>query len=205
MLEQPRTSQRAQQKADTRERIILAALKLFEKNGFSTTRTQEVADAAGISHGSIFAHFKTRDELILQVANHFLTEVDSVTRRCLRESTSLEQFLHAHLRALSQHEILYTRFIQEIHLLPKEVRSLLVEINSAVSSHLKTILGAQKESLGVKPSEYYFVFNAWMGVVTYYLLNRDLFTSGRKLLEERGNDIVQLFLKLITNQKGKKS
>jgi AcrR family transcriptional regulator len=205
MLERSRPSQRAQQKADTREKIILAALKLFEKNGFAAFRTQDAADAAGISHGSIFAHFKTKEDLILCVANRFLSEVDSVTRRILRESTSLEQFLQAHLRAMSQHEILYTRFIQETHLLPQEVRSLIVEINSAVSSHLKTVLNAQKKHLGVKPSEYYFVFNTWMGVVTYYLVNRDLFTSGKRLLEERGQEIVQLFLKLITQQKGKKS
>jgi hypothetical protein len=60
-------------------------------------------------------------------------------------------------------------------------------------------------TLGVKPSEHYFVFNTWMGVVTYYLVNRDLFTSGKKLLEERGSEIVHLYLKLITNQKGKKA
>ncbi len=196
------TSQRARQKADTRERIIQTALRLFEENGFASTRTQDVAIAAGLSHGSIFAHFKTRDDLITCVLSRFLSEVDGVTRKCMRQHTKLRDFLKSHLDAISEKEVLYTKVIQEQHLLPKEARSLLVEINSAVSSHLKSILQNEGDGLGLKPSEYYFLFNSWMGTITYYLINGDLFSPEGKVLKKRGSEIINLYLKLITKNKG---
>jgi AcrR family transcriptional regulator len=196
------TKQRAKQKADTRERILLAALQLFESNGFASTRTQDVAEAAGISHGSIFSHFITREELILSVLMRFLYEVDATTRKCMRQHTKLHTFLKSHLEAIAEKEVLYTRIIQEQHLLPKEARSLLVEINSAVSSHLQSILQNENSKISLKPSEYYFLFNSWMGTITYYLLNCDLFATKGKVLKKRHTEIIGLFLKLIAKNKG---
>ena len=85
----PPLSRRSQQKEETHERIVRAALHLFEKRGFAATRTQDIAEEAGISHGSIFVHFRTRDELLIHVCQRFLTAVDAQTRQGLRGS---EQF-----------------------------------------------------------------------------------------------------------------
>ena len=49
---------------DRRAQIIDVALTLFAEKGFASTRTHEIAQAAGISEALIFQHFKTKDELI---------------------------------------------------------------------------------------------------------------------------------------------
>lgn len=190
-------SRRSQQKEETHERIVKAALRLFEKQGFAATRTQDIAVEAGISHGSIFVHFKTREDLILFVCERFLQQVDQKTRQGLRGSSSLEQFLKAHLDAISAHEVLYARLLQEISSLPNAVRALLMETQSAVSSHLSLVLRRDDAFLGLAPGEHYFLFNTWMGVLTYYLLNRDHFTTSERVLKEQGSEIVELFLKLV--------
>ena len=44
-------------KPTTKDKILLAALKLFIKNGYEKTTTNEIAEAAGFSIGAIYGHF----------------------------------------------------------------------------------------------------------------------------------------------------
>ncbi|WP_080831934.1 TetR/AcrR family transcriptional regulator [Cohnella massiliensis] len=47
----------------TREKIQLAAMQLFVRQGYGSTNVQEIADTAGISVGLLYRHFKTKDHL----------------------------------------------------------------------------------------------------------------------------------------------
>jgi AcrR family transcriptional regulator len=50
-----------------RERILAIAMRLFAERGFDRTSTARIADAAGVPHGLIFYHFKTKMDLLLAV------------------------------------------------------------------------------------------------------------------------------------------
>ena len=49
---------------EKQEKILLAALELFARDGFSTTSTSKVAALAGVSEGLIFRHFKNKEGLL---------------------------------------------------------------------------------------------------------------------------------------------
>ncbi len=48
----------------TRDKIIQAALKLFVAQGIHKTSTSQICKEVGIASGSLFVHFKTKQELI---------------------------------------------------------------------------------------------------------------------------------------------
>ncbi|HEY2519026.1 MAG TPA: helix-turn-helix domain-containing protein [Streptosporangiaceae bacterium] len=50
-----------------RERILATAEGLFAERGFDRTSTARIAEAAGVPHGLIFYHFKTKLDLLLAV------------------------------------------------------------------------------------------------------------------------------------------
>jgi len=50
-----------------RERILATAERLFAERGFDRTSTARIAAAAGVPHGLIFYHFKTKMDLLLAV------------------------------------------------------------------------------------------------------------------------------------------
>lgn len=50
--------------SDPRERILEAALDLFEENGFDATAVPEIARRAGVATGSIYRYFASKDELV---------------------------------------------------------------------------------------------------------------------------------------------
>jgi AcrR family transcriptional regulator len=48
-------------------KIFDAALTLFTKKGIKSTTTREIAQKAGIAEGTIYRHFKSKEELSLQL------------------------------------------------------------------------------------------------------------------------------------------
>jgi AcrR family transcriptional regulator len=49
---------------DPRDRILAAALDLFEERGFDATAVPEVAKRAGVATGSIYRYFASKDDLV---------------------------------------------------------------------------------------------------------------------------------------------
>jgi AcrR family transcriptional regulator len=190
------TTHRDRQRRETRERILLAACKLFGRDGFSTVRTQDVALEAGVSHGAVFAHFLTRDALIAAAVEATVVRSANMVRHELRLTNSATGVLHAHLAVLAEHEGLHANIVAEQQVLPAEVQARLIEVNSGVATHLLASIEREGSGLppGVEPS---FVFNTWLALVHYYLVNRHLFAPGRSVLTERADELVRNYLTLV--------
>ena len=48
-----------------REQILGAAVRVFSERGFQVAKMQEVANAAGVSNGTVYNYFCSKDELLL--------------------------------------------------------------------------------------------------------------------------------------------
>ena len=59
-------------KEAVRERIILAAMKIFSKYGFFRAPVHLIAREAGVSKGLVFWYFRSKQELIIEVAKRSL-------------------------------------------------------------------------------------------------------------------------------------
>jgi AcrR family transcriptional regulator len=58
--------------------LLDAALTLFVEKGFAATRSEEVAKAAGVSKGTLYLYFPSKEELLKAVIQHFLgTEIET--------------------------------------------------------------------------------------------------------------------------------
>ena len=55
--------QRDEQKAATKARVVAAAYGLFREHGFEAVGMREIANAAMVSTGAIFANFPSKDAL----------------------------------------------------------------------------------------------------------------------------------------------
>jgi AcrR family transcriptional regulator len=52
--------------------LLEAALALFVAKGFAATKSEEVARAAGVSKGTLYLYFPSKEELLKAVIQHFL-------------------------------------------------------------------------------------------------------------------------------------
>lgn len=55
-----------EQVAEHRRKILAAATRLFNRRGFDAVTVAQVMDAAGLTHGAFYGHFKSKDDLIAQ-------------------------------------------------------------------------------------------------------------------------------------------
>jgi AcrR family transcriptional regulator len=78
--------------ADTRQRLIDAAVDLFTRHSYAGTSLQMIADELGFTKAAIYHHFRTREQLLIAVLEPMLDE--------LRETVEVaEKRRTAHARA----------------------------------------------------------------------------------------------------------
>src|SRR6476661_8703957 len=100
---------RAQNKKAIREKIVKAALSLFQTKGFDATTTKAIARKAGIAEGTVFNYFKSKDDIAL---HFFEAEVDQAMA-AVRDNPRLKKapleeklfaLVHAQLEYLAPYE-----------------------------------------------------------------------------------------------------
>jgi AcrR family transcriptional regulator len=72
MLPQPLPHHRRRKEARPQE-LLDAALELFVEKGFAATRAEEVAVRAGVSKGTLYLYYPSKEELLKAVIGHYLT------------------------------------------------------------------------------------------------------------------------------------
>lgn len=83
-----------QDKAETRDEILLAALKLFAEKGFFSTSLTEIAEAAGVKNTSaVYHHFKNKQAIATQLFANILDSlnisIDDIRRKNQKSSEQL--------------------------------------------------------------------------------------------------------------------
>jgi AcrR family transcriptional regulator len=59
----------------TRERLVTAAWRVFEAQGFMDTRITDITAEAGVATGSFYSYFDTKEQLFAEVALRFSRQV----------------------------------------------------------------------------------------------------------------------------------
>jgi AcrR family transcriptional regulator len=63
----PRRGKRAAEPTVPRDRILHAAARLFRERGYQGTTVRDIAEAVGILSGSLFYHFRSKEEILLEI------------------------------------------------------------------------------------------------------------------------------------------
>lgn len=61
-----------QYKSDLREKIIQAAIESFAQTGFDKTKMEDIAKRLGLSKGTIYLYFNSKEDLFLAICEHYL-------------------------------------------------------------------------------------------------------------------------------------
>jgi AcrR family transcriptional regulator len=68
---------RSRKGAQTRARLLDAAKQIFEENGFLDARISDIAERAGLSHGSFYHYFDSKEQIFREVAEALEEELSS--------------------------------------------------------------------------------------------------------------------------------
>lgn len=188
---------RKEQKEKTRSGLVEQAEHLFAKKGIAYTTTADIAKSLKLSHGALFVHFQTRDDLIKAVVDEFGERLSSSLGKRFSEDLSLKELLKAHLNVLAEFEDFYMRLISESQVLPPHIRSIVYSMNASLSYRFYRAAKVEMASGNIKKISQISFFNTWMALVNYHIMNRDLFSEKTPILNEIGDELLRNFYFLI--------
>jgi TetR/AcrR family transcriptional regulator, transcriptional repressor for nem operon len=66
-----RTGSAAESRHESKTKLLDAALKVIRAKGYTATRVEDICEAAGLTKGSFFHHFKSKEDLAIAAAQHW--------------------------------------------------------------------------------------------------------------------------------------
>lgn len=100
-----------------KEKILEKAAEEFSRNGYAAANLQAIAEAAGISRGPLYYHFKNKEELFAATLHKVIQEQKDGYDRVLGMDAPIEEILRAeYLQCLSYSNTLLQTMSQEAEL-----------------------------------------------------------------------------------------
>ncbi|MBN1532822.1 MAG: TetR/AcrR family transcriptional regulator [Spirochaetes bacterium] len=124
---------------EKRERIFQAAITEFASNGFNGANINTIADNAGISIGSLYKYFSSKDDLFLSIINRGYKLLDGVISEADLSGGDMFDKIEKLLRAAQKYAMLYP-----------EINQIYLDLATEGLSHLSKRLSKTVETISVK-------------------------------------------------------
>ncbi len=141
----PRTpEQQARIRQQRRAQILEAATALFVEHGFTATSVSAIAKEAGVSHGTVFLYFATKEALFEAALLEPLAEAKAAFLRTVREATGtplerLQTIARAHIEMAACQE----RYLRLVHYVLGQ-RGKFPELADQLTAFFQTVAEALK-------------------------------------------------------------
>ncbi|HEY7255496.1 MAG TPA: TetR/AcrR family transcriptional regulator [Solirubrobacterales bacterium] len=115
---------------DKRRQILDAAIRVFARQGFHSTRVSDIADEAGVAYGLVYHYFKSKEEVL----NELFTERWSLLLAAIDEADSADLPPRAKLETVAGF------IIESYRHDPELMKVIIVEVTRAANSFGQTHL-----------------------------------------------------------------
>jgi AcrR family transcriptional regulator len=88
-----RPGRRERRRAETREKLFRAAMRLFAERGFFDTTTEDITEAADVAHGTFFNYFPTKQHVLIALSEIQLSKVLAALQEAESQRTSTREVL----------------------------------------------------------------------------------------------------------------
>lgn len=148
---------RAEQREQTRQRLIEAAGRVFCRVGFEAAPIDVIAEEAGFSRGAFYSNFESKDDLFLELIRHHLdAEVDTLGRALdrIKSAADLAPAIERRYRVLGEDSswCLLTTEFQLYTMRGGAKANEFGEIYESYRRRLGDLIGAHFERLGIESS-----------------------------------------------------
>lgn len=161
----------AKQKANTRQRILIVAAKLFRTNGYDNTTTRDIAVDAKIATGTLFNYFPTKEAIVSSLVEDALVRARGIETNFAAESLEEEIFAYvaAELRQLKPHRK-YIAALMKTSLSPLSIPVRQQSGEEQRGQHLRMVAArARRRGLGeLSPLALQLYWTLYTGVLAFW-------------------------------------
>jgi AcrR family transcriptional regulator len=185
---------------EKQEKILNSALKLLVEFGFHGTPTSKIAQEAGVSNGTLFHYYKTKDDLVvalyISLKKKYSGYINNEISKKQDTKDIFKTVFYSSLEWALSHKTEF-QFIQQFHLSPYFSMISLEEVQKEVKCYLDLLQRAIDEKVIKKyPVDYIFtIVNSHIFGVFQYLTSNE-FTGERKSKIVKNS--FEIFWKMLT-------
>ncbi|WP_206378379.1 TetR/AcrR family transcriptional regulator [Sneathiella limimaris] len=114
----------------TRSRILDQAARLFREKGYAAVSLRGIADAADMKAGSVYYHFNSKDDIVLEVLDQGIKKVHLAVEEAFQTGKELKtpeelmkSCIKAHLEALLSHSDYTSANVRIYGQVPDEIQN----------------------------------------------------------------------------------
>jgi len=121
---------------EEKKRLIMeTALSLFAEKGYHETSIQEIAERIGIAKGSVYSFFRSKEEILFTIFDHYHQMMYELARDTLADNLparqKLNKLIHISLEQFGRFKLFLTLQRKEAHLYKKrEIRDMVFDFRA---------------------------------------------------------------------------
>jgi len=172
----------AMAKRNTKELILATSLELFNEFGEPNVTTNHIADEADISPGNLYYHFRSKNDIVLELFKRFLVRFKpliDIPENILLQAEDLWFQLHLSFELKGEYRFLYRNLADLIARIPdldKAMRGLLMRERQAAWNSLSGL--EQAGALQIEPLQKDLLTDNLLLALTYWIPFADLREPG---------------------------
>lgn len=195
-------NKREQARQRTRGHILKVAKQLFIRSGVLGSPTKEIARLAGIAHGTLFFHFPTREDLVLEVFDRELVQVSEDLHELLHKQQDIGRLLSLYLTYLEQEEPFFAVMAREFPLFSEKLQRRILFRQAGIRSYFGLELG-RGMALGVyRKLDVTATLTFLFGSIDYLLGRKAVLVGQGSVIREHRQGILDSFLGLVMAREG---
>lgn len=139
---------------DTREEILTAALNLFSTNNYHATSMSMIAEEAGVSKGTLYWHFDSKEdlfrELVLAGLDYFNENYKRIELENLNAEQKIYQIIDFSINMLAENAKMGNILQNNIQLISSEFQKKMIERHKAAVNMIRKIIEQGIEEGSIK-------------------------------------------------------
>jgi AcrR family transcriptional regulator len=184
-------------KQNKRKSIIEAAEKLFAKSGFHGTDVDQIAKTAGVSKGSVYNYFDSKEEILIYVIEEGVDELDRKMRKYIMPLQDpiekLKKGIEFYIKFLEKREPLFRVLTGDRISLRMDLRKRFHMNIFARSQHAENMIAEAIRDGKLKKVDPYIAATCLIGMIDALFLR--VVHEGKKMsAKHKAEQITKLFL-----------
>ena len=179
-----------------KEQLLSIALRLFAEKGYSETSIQDIATAARVTKGSLYYHFKSKEDILETLQEQVINESLRMLAESIRSETSPKERLISVIRTIVCNVECYqsyvTVFFEARRLLSPDKARLSIQWRHTYEDTVRKILIE-----GMKTGEFRRDLDIKVILMAIFGMNLWMYTWYNPSGRLSGEEIAEIFAKLV--------
>ncbi|HLE41228.1 MAG TPA: TetR/AcrR family transcriptional regulator [Nitrospirota bacterium] len=188
-------------KADTKERLFDASLKLISEKGYLGATTREIAQEADVTELTLFRHFGSKERLFMEVLSKytFLPKLKELLPELERLSydDALRLVANKFLLTLKQRKPMIKIMYSEVNLYPEKIRQIYNKFITEIRMTLASYFASQQKKGVLRKVSPEVAARMFLGMLFSYFRTEEIMKGAgipRQKMEKDIRELVDIFI-----------